>query len=255
MGGVSANQLPTMKPEVQIIPKLWTTLPDAIRSRIGREAGRQRAMFEEGHLFIILHQLPEPDDTERKPAFFWRSPDGSWKSSPEAGGVLGLQTHLTRYSARLEELDKEEQFAQTATEYHRVLEAIAPVMRSTRGLHRAMQQAREFVKSDRDLINLRDSAATVERTAELLLQDAQFGLNFTAAKQAEVQAQSALRMANTSHRLNVLAALFLPITAISGLLSMTIRADIADTPTNFWLVAIIGVVIGVVMSRIVVVRR
>ena len=212
-------------------------------------------MFEEGHLFIILHQVPGPDDIERKPAFFWRSPDGSWKSSPEAGGVLGLQTHLTRYSARLEELDKEEQFAQTATEYHRVLEAIAPVMRSTRGLHRALQQAREFVKSDRDLINLRDSAAAVERTAELLFQDAQFGLNFTVAKQSEVQAQSAQRMANTAHRLNVLAALFLPMTALAGLLSMSVRADIADTPTNFWLIAMIGVVLGIVLSNVIVVKR
>lgn len=244
-----------MKPEVQIIPKLWTTLPEAIRSRIGREAGRQRAMFEEGHLLIILHQVPGPDDVERKPAFFWRSPDGSWKSNPEAGGLLGLQAHLTRFTARLEELDKQEQFAQTAVEYHRVLEAIAPVMRSTRGLHRALQQAREFVKADRDLINLRDTASSIERTAELLFQDAQFGLNFTVAKQSEVQAQTALRMANTSHRLNVLAALFLPMTALTGLLSMSVRADIADTPTNFWLIAIVGVVIGIVMSRMVVVRR
>jgi hypothetical protein len=36
-------------------------------------------------------------------------------------------------------------------------------------LHRALQQAREFVKADRDLINLRDSAASIERNAELLL--------------------------------------------------------------------------------------
>lgn len=244
-----------MKPEVQIIPKLWTTLPDAIRSRVGREAGRQRAMFEEGHMFIILHQVPGPDDIERKPAFFWRSPDGSWKSNPEAGGLLGLQNHLTCFTARLEELDKEEHGAKTASEYHTVLEAIAPVMRSTRGLHRALQQARELVKADRDLINLRDSASVVERTAELLFQDAQFGLNFTVAKQSEVQAQTALRMANTSHRLNVLAALFLPITALTGLLSMSVRADIADTPTNFWLIAILGVVIGIVMSRMVIVRR
>ncbi|WP_395738250.1 CorA family divalent cation transporter [Prosthecobacter sp.] len=240
-----------MKPEIQIIPKLWATIPEAIRNRVGREAGTQRAIFEEGHLLIILHQLPGPHDVERRPALFWRQPDGSWKSSPENGGSLALQNHLAAYAARLDDLDKQEHSAQTAAEYHQVLEAIAPVLRSTRSIHRAMQQAREFVKADRDVINLRDQAAAVERTAELLLQDAQFGLNFTVAKQAEAQAKSAQIMANTSHRLNVMAALFLPLTALTGLFSMYVKADVADTPANFWLIAAAGVAIGLVMSALV----
>jgi len=244
-----------MKPDIQIIPKLWTTIPDAIRNRVGREPGPQRAMVEEEHLLIILHQIPGPDDDSRRPALFWRLPDGSWKSQPNAGGILALQNHLAAFAARLDELDKEDRAAQTATEYHKVLEAIAPVLRSSRGLQRALQQAREFVKADRDLINLRDSAASIERNAELLLQDAQFGLNFTVAKQAEAQAQSSQRMANTSHRLNVLAALFLPLTALTGLFSMSVRADIADTPLNFWLIACTGVIVGLVMSSVVVARR
>ena len=244
-----------MKPDIQIIPKLWTAIPEAIRNRVGREAGRQRAIFEGEHLLIILHQLPGPDEVERRPALFWRMPDGAWKSSPENGGSLALQNHLTAYTTRLDDLDKQEHAAQTAAEYHRVLEAIAPVLRSSRGMHRALQQAREFIKADRDLINLRDQAASVERTAELLLQDAQFGLNFTVAKQAEAQAQSAQRMENTSHRLNVMAALFLPLTALTGLFSMYVRADVADTPMNFWLIAAVGVIIGLVMSSFVVARR
>ncbi|WP_395751571.1 CorA family divalent cation transporter [Prosthecobacter sp.] len=240
-----------MKPDIQIIPKLWATIPEAIRNRVGREAGTQRAIFEEGHLLIILHQLPGPHDVERRPALFWRQPDGSWKSSPENGGSLALQNHLAAYATRLDELDKQEHAAQTAAEYHKVLEAIAPVLRSSRSMHRAMQQAREFVKADRDVINLRDQAAAVERTAELLLQDAQFGLNFTVAKQAEAQAKSAQIMANTSHRLNVMAALFLPLTALTGLFSMYVKADVADTPTNFWLIAVAGVAVGLVISAFV----
>lgn len=244
-----------MNPDIQIIPQTWAAIPEAIRNRVGREAGTQRAMLEDEHLLIILHQLPGPHDVERRPALFWRQPDGGWKSSPDNGGGFALQNHLTAYAARLEELDKQEHAAQTAAEYHKALEAIAPVLRSSRGLHRALQQAREFVKVDRDLINLRDQAASVERTAELLLQDAQFGLNFTMAKQAEAQAKSAQLMASTSHRLNVMAALFLPLTALTGLFSMYVRADVADTPTNFWLIAGAGVLIGLVMSAFVVARR
>lgn len=244
-----------MKPDIQIIPKLWTTIPEAIRNRVGREPGPQRAMQEEEHMLIILHQIPGPDDAQRRPALFWRQPDGAWKSNPDAGGVLALQNHLAAFAAKLDELDREEHAAQTATEYHKVLEAIAPVLRSSRGLHRALQQAREFVKADRDLINLRDQAASIERNAELLLQDAQFGLNFTVAKQAEAQALSAQRMANTSHRLNVLAALFLPLTALTGLFSMYVRGPLEDTPASFWLIAVVGVVVGLVMSTMVVARR
>jgi Mg2+ and Co2+ transporter CorA len=75
------------------------------------------------------------------------------------------------------------------------------------------------------------------------------------AKQSEAQAQSAQRMANTSHRLNVLAALFLPLTALTGLFSMYVRADIADTPANFWLIAATGVIVGLAISNIVVTRQ
>ncbi len=244
-----------MKPDTQIIPKLWTALPEAIRNRVGREPGPQRAMLEESHLLIILHQIPNADDQVRRAALFWREPLGNWHGYPAGSGIAGLQALLKGYETRIEELDKAEEIAQTATEYHKLLEFIAPVLRTSRGLHRALQQARDFVKADRDLINLRDQAASIERNAELLLQDAQFGLNFTIAKQAEAQAVSAKLMANTSHRLNVLAALFLPITAITGLFSMYVRADVADTPMNFWLIAAAGVVIGLVMSQFVIARK
>ncbi|MBK8090948.1 MAG: hypothetical protein IPK32_02820 [Verrucomicrobiaceae bacterium] len=244
-----------MKPEISLLPKLWTTIPEAIRNRVGREPGMQRAILEEQHLLIILHQIPGPDDASRKPALFWRQPDGVWKSSPDAGGLLGLQNHLQGFSSRLDELDKAEHVAQSAGEYHRVLEAIAPVLRSSRGLHRALQQARDFVKSDRDIINLRDQAAGIERNAELLLQDAQFGLDFTQVKQAEEQAASARRMAATAHRLNVLAALFLPLTALTGLFSMNVRSPVSDTTGNFWLIALAGVVVGLLISTLVIGRR
>lgn len=244
-----------MKPDIQIIPKLWITIPEAIRNRVGREPGPQRAMLEEEHLLIILHQIPAPDDGARRPALFWRQPDGTWKSQPDAGGVQALQNHLAAFTARLDELDKAEHAAQTASEYHKVLEAIAPVLRATRGLHRALQQAREFVKTDRDLINLRDLAAGIERNAELLLQDAQFGLNFTVAKQAEAQALSAQCMANTAHRLNVLAALFLPLTALTSLFSMYVRGPLEDSQTSFWLIAVLGVLVGITVSLLVTPRR
>ncbi|SKA91698.1 CorA-like Mg2+ transporter protein [Prosthecobacter debontii] len=232
-----------MKPEVSLLPKLWN-LPETIRQRLGREAGPQRAMFEEGHLLIILHQLPLPDEHQRKAALFWRSPEAEWKTNLLGNGLPALGEHLRSYDSKLIELEAAETQANTAAQYHEVLERLAPVLRSSRGLHRALQQARDMVKEERELINLRDLAAGIERNAELLLQDAQFGLNFIAARQAEAQAATARQMAATAHRLNLLAALFLPLTALASVFGMEVHSRLADTPANFWLICIAGMLLG-----------
>lgn len=235
-----------MKPEASILPKLWT-IPDSIRNRLGREPGPQRAMLEEGHLLIILHQLPQPDEHQRKPALFWRSPEGEWKTNLQGTGLAALNDHMRTFDNKLTELEDAENLASTATEYHTVLEKLAPVLRSSRGLHRTMQQARELVKGERELINFRDQAAAIERNSELLLQDAQFGLNFTVARQAEAQAATARQMAATAHRLNLLAALFLPLTALASVFGMEIHSKLPDTQANFWLICVCGVLLGLVV--------
>ena len=200
---------------------------------------------------IILHQLPAPDDHVRKAALFWRNPQGEWKTNMKGMGVAALAEHLRTFDEKLAELEQAENKASTATEYHAVLEQIAPVLRTSRGLHRALQQAREQMKSERELINLRDQAAGIERNAELLLQDAQFGLNFTVARQAESQAATARQMAATAHRLNLLAALFLPLTALASVFGMEFHTGLPDTPVNFWLICFSGVVLGLfVMSTL-----
>lgn len=238
-----------MNPEMSLLPSQWS-VPDAIRNRLGREPGPQRSMLEEGHLLIILHQLPRPDEHQRKGALFWRSPLGEWKTNLHGSGIEALKEHLKAYDNRLMNLELAETQAKSAEDYHTVLEKLAPVLRSSRGLHRALQQAREMVKNERELINLRDQAAAIERNAELLLQDAQFGLNFTVARQAEAQAAIARQMAATSHRLNLLAALFLPLTALASIFGMEIHSRLPDTPTNFWIICGAGLLTGLVVMGI-----
>ena len=242
-----AGQRRRVKADPSVLPKLWN-IPDAIRNRLGREAGPQRAMLEEGHLLIILHQPPEPDEHTRKAALFWRQPSGEWRSNLPGAAPASLQDLLQSYEQQLTALEGLENNAKSATDYHSVLEKIAPILRSSRGLHRALQQARELLKSETLLINFRDQAAGVERTAELLLQDAQFGLNFTVAKQAEAQSALAQQMAVTAHRLNLLAALFLPLTALASIFGMEIHSQVKDTPTNFWLICLLGVLIGLLVG-------
>jgi CorA-like Mg2+ transporter protein len=233
------------------LPGDWK-IPDAILNRLGSEAGPQRAMLEEGHLLVIVHRLPGPDERARVPVFFHRSPEGAWRGSESAQLGAGALTHfLTSYEARIHALEDEETRAASAVQYHTLLEAAAPVLRASRGLHRAFQQAREMVKEDRDLIDFRDKAAAIERSAELLLQDAQFGLNYTAARQSEAQAASSSQMAASAHRLNILAALFLPLTALCSVFGMNIQSGLSDHPAIFWLIIGGGALMGLILAGIV----
>jgi hypothetical protein len=229
------------------LPKEWQ-IPQSIRDRVGAEAGPQRAILEEGHLLLILHEPPEPNVVERIPAFFWRAPSGEWRTCRRVMPAGNLTDFLAACEARLLRLETVETEAATAASYHSVLEGTAPLLRAIRGMHRALQQAREMVKADRDLINHRDRAAALERTAELLLQDAQFGLGFIAAKQSEAQAESARRMAATAHRLNLMAALFLPLTAVASVLSMEVHSGLADTRENFYYIIGGGIGLGLIVA-------
>ena len=232
------------------LPSTWN-LPLELRDRLGAEAGPQRAMREEGHLLIVLHELPAANERKRKAALFWRHPNGEWKNTRDNAGIEGLQQLLREYDEKLMQLDEDEATATSASAFHGVLESLTPLLRAARGMHRALQQARDLIKSDRDLLNLRDKAAELERTAELLMQDAQFGLNFTAAKQAESQAQAAHCMAATAHRINLLAALFLPLTAVASVFGMEIRNGFEECPSAFPLIVALGTAAGIALTIVV----
>jgi CorA-like Mg2+ transporter protein len=230
-----------------LLPPAWQ-IPASIRSRLGREAGPQRAMLEDGHLLLILHEPPAPNVVEREPAFFWRTPGGEWNVRRGGGRHGSLADFLKAYGDILLSMEARESAAATAADYHAILESAAPVLRAVRGVYRTLQQAREMVKEDAALINHRDRAAALERTGELLLQDAQFGLNYIAARHSEAQAEIAGRMAATAHRLNVLAALFLPLTAVASVLGMSVHSGIPDNQQNFWLIVAAACALGLLVA-------
>ena len=105
----------------------------------------------------------------------------------------------------------------------------------TRGLHKALQDARDAT-NDPEIITLRDQAGDIERAVELVYDDAQNGLTYTTARQAEEQAALSTNIAQAGHRLNRLAALFLPVSALGSVLGMNLVHGFEGryAPWLFW---------------------
>ncbi len=193
-------------------------------------------MAHDGHLLIVLHEPPTPEDHERRAALFWRAPGGAWKSSPQAGGLQALYALVLAYTKALDALERRLESAHEAASLFDLLRAIAPLERAARNLWRALQEAREAAPDDRDLIALRDEAGDNERAAELIAAEAKNRLDYTIARRAEEQAALADRIARSSQRLNLLAAFFFPVTALGSILGMNLPHGLEryQSPWLFW---------------------
>jgi hypothetical protein len=229
-----------------ILPSTWS-LPEAVRSRLGRTTyGRQRAIFEEGHLLLVLHKPPGPDEQKREGVLFWRTPAGEWQQNRGGPGTGGLKRHVQEYAELEERLAKDYEEARDVSRLFELIDALTPLARSAHNMHAALQSAREAAGNDPLLIELRDLAYETERNFALLLEDARNALQFRTARQAEEQAALGRSALAASHRLNILAALFLPLTAITSLFGMNFEAGLdRRLPWPFWVVLAAGIVLGV----------
>src|SRR5262249_25372971 len=144
------------------LPHDWEA-PAKFARRLGDDVGRQRVMQADGHLLLVLHELPKPASTKRIGRLFWRDAEGSWRSKPLGDGAQALKRHVSEFAERMEAVEKECQEAESATEFYGLLRTIAPLHRTARHLHAVLQEARELAPEDRDLINLRDRAGEIER--------------------------------------------------------------------------------------------
>ncbi|MEB3281457.1 MAG: CorA family divalent cation transporter [Lyngbya sp.] len=227
------------------LPPTWA-IPESIRDRLGQKsAGKQRAMVSSGHLLLVLHQAPQPGSREREAVFFWRQPDGRWEASLGGVGFQRLIQQIKAYSLAEENLTDQYFQAQSSEDYFHILENLAPLQRATKNLHATLQSAREAIPNDRDLIDLRDAAYETERTLDLLYQNTKNALDFAMAKKSEEQAKLSLESVRSAHRLNLLAAIFFPLTAISCVFGMNLPTGLeTQSPALFWIVFFGGIFLG-----------
>jgi len=232
-----------------VLPFTWQ-LPKSIRARVGDSPGRQRVIVEEGHLLLVLHKPPMDNTSSRYGRFLWRRPDGNWAASDGGDGPAVLAKHLGEYGEAIQRFDFLEEQAASAQQYFAVIEGLLPLIRSTAHLHQVLQEARKLTPDDRGLINSRDQAYELERTVELLYNNAKNGLDFEIAKRAEEEAVASRAMARSAHRLNVLAAFFFPLATASSVLGMDLD-NITHTRTTTIVVVSIGLVVGTVLASFV----
>jgi len=236
-----------------LIPDDWHLLPDEFRIRIGERVGRQRLMATQGHLLLILHRVPEAHEVKREGHLFWKRSDGTWLSNAFQGHPEPLLAHLVEYEHRLDTYEELEDNAESAQDYFDVLEGLSPLYRAIQHLHQVLQEAREKQPDDREIIILRDRAYAVERNAELLYIETKNALEFMVAKQAETLTQSSHSMAVSSHRLNILAAFFFPITVITAMVGVSYR-EVAAGAFPLWgflLTMVAGVALGALLTYLI----
>jgi hypothetical protein len=232
-----------------ILPPSWQ-LPDDLERRIGQTTyGRQRAIYEDGHLVLVLHKPPGPDDAGREGVLFWRDPKGEWHSSRSGQGHSLVKRHIQKYVELEAKLSEGYERAVDASTLFDLLAAATPLARASRNMHQALQAGREALGPDPFLIEMRDLASDVERNLELLLEDLRNAIQYRTAREAEEQARSGREVVRATHRLNILVALFLPLTAVASIFSMNFVHGLdRANPVLFWLVFALGIGLGFVLK-------
>ncbi len=235
-----------------LVPPRWE-LPTEFRRRLGRTVGRQRVMSHEGQLLIVAHDVPNPEEDRRQGVLFWYGTDEQWQASNGESGSEAIQNLLSKYEARVEEIDQSEQRAKAAEDYLPVLEGLAPVSRSARNLYDVLREARKSAPQLSELIDVRDRAYELSRTTELTYQYAKDSMDVAMIKRAEEQAAASDRMAVASHRLNLMAALFFPLATLSGVFGTTLTDNWSwsESSQGFLLFLIVGLVTGVLLAAFV----
>lgn len=228
-----------------IIPPTWN-LPEALHARVGRTTyGRQRAILEDGHVLLVLHKPPGPDDVEREGVLCWRSPAGDWQVNRGGAGPAAVKRHIQLYEEVETKAVQDYEAAGNSTALFNLLEVLTPIVRAARSMHAAIQAARESVGNDPFLIELRDLAYEVDRNLELLIEDVRNAIQYRMAREAEEQARLTRQALHASHRLNILAALFFPLMAVASVFGMNFAHGFNEhDPKIFWLTALISAALG-----------
>lgn len=239
-----------------LIPLQWD-VPDSFHERLGDRPGRQRAILDGGHLMLVLHEPPTRGVRLRKARLFYRKHDGSWHSNFASSGLASLEKHIEQLEQLIDALDKREDSAKTADDYFSLVEEILPLKRTIANFHATLDDARKQLPAARELINMRDHAYEVSRSAELLHEAIEAGAHLAHTRRSEEQALHSRMMAESAHRLNLLVAFFFPLATMATVFGMQLNTGLNQIEHSgpFLAVCFVGLLLGVLLLILIVRRR
>lgn len=234
------------------IPPGWD-IPLEMRVQLGDRPGRQRALMEDGHLVLVLHKVPIARNRQRDGVYFWRPPGGDWRCSERGQPKRELQKLVEQYETAVVALGEKHELAVSASEKFSVLEQVGPINRAIRNLSDALSRAVDLVEQSEAVAEIQavcDLAGDVARGAELLLADARHALDFHIALQSEIQAVHSREVEGATHRLNSLATVFLPVTAVASVFGMNLHSGLEGSPPwMFWMILSGSFAAGLLVSE------
>src|SRR6185369_12627728 len=121
-----------------------------------------------------------------------------------------------------------------------VVRQARPLARAVHNLHAALQDVRTAIPEDLHVLAARDRAYDLEREANALLEEGAAAMQLGLAEDAEEQTRTSARIAVETHRLNLLAAVCLPITALGAILGMNVRTGLEQLPGPGLFLAIVA---------------
>jgi len=234
------------------LPKIWD-LPLALRIQLSSRGGRQRALTDDQHLVLVLHSYrsSKPSASKRlqpTPVYFWRTPEHEWHFSERGGGFQALESIVQDYEDRVIQLEEANTLATKPEQWFGILDTLTPLLRSARGVSETLLKAYEETNcgQQRELLQkVCDQASETVRIAELLMEDVRRAIQFALVRQQERQSGYIRQQSSAAHRLNVLAAVFLPVATVSSVFGMNLHHGFENwSPITFWAVLISAMVLG-----------
>lgn len=221
-------------------------LPEGIRQMLGNNAGqRQRYIEHNGLHALVLHRPPRRGDKTRDALFFWKTTEGGWQNSSDTSGLGLARRTATDYEKRVAELDTHYEKADGDLRAHfGILGDLAPFSRALSNASVVLQTARDHCKNDGEIAEIADLVYACHRSAELLQTDLHHSIEHLRAEQQERLASASDRALRSSQRLNILTAIFLPVTAITGVFGMNLHSGFEDHKNMFVMVFASGLLVG-----------
>jgi hypothetical protein len=121
------------------------------------------------------------------------------------------------------------------------------VLEATRDLAAAVQGAAELTHDDRAILDARDRAMAMERTAELLAADARNLLDIRQAEQSELQTAALERLSFNLFRLCLLVACLLPPAVLAGWCALNRQSPSWLADIYWWLAGGVAMLAGVLL--------